>query len=79
MRRGGDGLAVEAYRRIRRNILEEQNNPDKLCISITSAHIGDGKTFNCASIAVPFAWAGKRVLLVDADVLKPNVLNKIKL
>ncbi|MCC6457201.1 MAG: polysaccharide biosynthesis tyrosine autokinase [Caldilineaceae bacterium] len=40
---------------------------------ITSARPGEGKTFTAANLAISIAQAGKRVILVDADLRRPEI------
>jgi non-specific protein-tyrosine kinase len=40
---------------------------------ITSARLGEGKTFIATNLAISIAQAGKRVILVDADLRRPQL------
>jgi capsular exopolysaccharide synthesis family protein len=42
-------------------------------IVVTSVHPGEGKSFTSANLASAWARAGRRVLLVDGDLRKPNM------
>ena len=42
-------------------------------IMFTSTTSGEGKTFNCANLAVSFALLGKKVVLVGLDIRKPRL------
>src|SRR5712671_201157 len=69
-------MLVEAYRNLRSSIVymeSAQSHPKS--IVITSAIPSDGKSMTAANLAIAFARAGARVLLVDAD-LRRGVMHK---
>ncbi len=60
----------EIFRTLRTNI-QFMNNQKKLqSILITSTLAGEGKSWISANLAVTFAQAGKKVILLDADMRK---------
>ena len=60
----------EVFRTLRTNI-QFMNVDEKLkSLLITSTVPGEGKSWITANLAITFAQAGKRVLLVDADMRK---------
>lgn len=61
----------EGYRMLRTNIEFSTINDKLQIIMVTSSKPGEGKSTTCANMAVTFAQANKRVLLVDADLRKP--------
>ncbi len=63
----------EAYNSIRTKLMFSGKGESCPVFAVTSSLAGDGKTTNSVSIAVSFASAGQRVLLIDADMRKPNV------
>jgi non-specific protein-tyrosine kinase len=65
------GIA-EAYRTLRANIEFASVDATIGTLLVTSAVPGEGKTVTAANLAVAFAQAGRRVLLVDADLRKPG-------
>ncbi|SES96766.1 capsular exopolysaccharide family [Enterococcus malodoratus] len=70
--------AAEQYRKIRTNI--EFSSADKKIKSlvVTSSGPFEGKTTTASNLAVVFANAGSRVVLVDADLRKPNIALSFK-
>ena len=69
--------ASEAYRALRTNL--QFSRPDKVVqtILVTSSNPSEGKSVTAANLAVVFAQAGRRVLLVDADLRRPTVHKKL--
>lgn len=72
----------EEYREIKRKLLANAFGPlsstikNSNIIMVTSGRPSEGKTFTATNLALSIASEqDKTVLLVDADVLKPNILN----
>ena len=63
----------EAFRVLATNLqfLDLDSNPRAFVI--TSAVPGDGKTVSATNLAIALSQAGRRVLLVDADLRRPGV------
>ncbi|MFA7673431.1 MAG: CpsD/CapB family tyrosine-protein kinase [Clostridia bacterium] len=66
---------AEAIKAARTNLMFTTAKEKCPVISFTSAHMGEGKSTSCANIALSFADAGFRTLVIDADMRKPT-LNK---
>jgi len=62
---------AEAYRALRSNISFAQVDTPGHTFLITSAGAGEGKSLTVANLAVVFAQAGQRVLLIDSDLRRP--------
>lgn len=63
----------EAYTSIRTKLIFTGKGDKCPVFSITSSLPSDGKTTNSVSLAVSFAMADQRVLLIDADMRKPSI------
>jgi succinoglycan biosynthesis transport protein ExoP len=64
---------AEAFRAVRTNVLFSSAEEGARTLVITSTGPGEGKTTVAANLAVGFAQAGQRVLLIDADMRRPRV------
>jgi exopolysaccharide/PEP-CTERM locus tyrosine autokinase len=81
------GPLAEEFRLIKRQLLiagariAESDSPDKArMILVCSARPGDGKTFCAINLALSIAAErDTEVLLVDADVAKPDIVNQLGL
>ncbi|HXJ66873.1 MAG TPA: polysaccharide biosynthesis tyrosine autokinase [Actinomycetota bacterium] len=65
--------AAERFRQLRTNLMFASMQNRASTILITSAREGEGKTFVAANLAVALAKAGKRVILVSADLRRPRI------
>ena len=63
---------AESFRVLRTNIQFSSLDKPIRNVVITSSAPGEGKSFVAANLAVIMAQAGKRVVLVDADLRKPT-------
>ena len=59
---------VESYKNLRTNLMYTFNNGN--IVAFTSAEAGAGKSVTCSNLAVAFAEAGLKVLVIDADMRK---------
>jgi capsular exopolysaccharide synthesis family protein len=59
---------LEALRGIRLNLIHAYGTAGPLLITVTSPGSGDGKSFVASNLALAFADAGHRTLLIDGDV-----------
>ncbi len=63
---------AEAYRAIRTNLEFLRRNRSLKVMLVTSPHSGNGKSTMASNLAIGMAHLGRHVLLVDADLRKPN-------
>jgi capsular exopolysaccharide synthesis family protein len=67
-----DEAVREAYRRLRINLLFAAPDDDLKSVVLTSVRAGEGKTCTAANLAVALAGSDRHVLLIDADLRKPD-------
>lgn len=65
----------EAFKVLRTNIQFMTSNKNIKTILITSCTSGDGKSLISSNLAVAFAQAGKKVLIIDANLRKGRLYN----
>jgi tyrosine-protein kinase len=66
-------IAAEAYRTLRTSILAMAAQRGAKTFMIVSSLPGEGKTTTTANLGVALAQAGKRVLVVSADLRRPRL------
>lgn len=66
-------LLAESFRTVRVNLQYLNANNARQVIGFTSSSSGEGKTFCAVNLATVMAQAGKKTLLIDADMRRPNV------
>jgi tyrosine-protein kinase Etk/Wzc len=70
MRAKGDGAtqAIDAFRGIRMNLIHVYGSARPLVVTVSSPSASDGKSFVTSNLALAFADAGWKTLLVDGDL-----------
>ena len=68
-----DAVESEAFRTLRTTLAFSNQESGRIVVS--SAEPGDGKTTVLANLAASYAQAGKRTLLIDADMRRPGLSN----
>lgn len=69
----------EAYRNLRTSVLLSRSGQPPQVLVTTSSVPGEGKTTTTMNLAITLAQAGKRVLVIDADMRRPRLHRTIKL
>jgi succinoglycan biosynthesis transport protein ExoP len=69
----------EAFRSLRTSLMAQKASSGPHLVAVTSAQPLEGKTTTAANIAMALAVGGARVLLVDADMRRPNVHKVVRL
>lgn len=73
--REGHSPAAEAFRRLRTNLqFVNVDNPPRVIV-ITSSVAIEGKSETAVNLSLALAEAGSKVLLVEADLRRPKVVN----
>lgn len=71
-------LIAEQFRRLRTTLSYLGIGGAKKRIMVTSAISGEGKSFVALNLAVSLALTGKKVVLLDFDLNKPTLHNKLQ-
>ena len=64
---------AEAYRFLRSELIFSDPGRDVRAILVATPKPGQGGTLTCTNLAISMAQAGKRVVLVDADMRRPSL------
>ena len=72
-----DAVESEAFRTLRTAIAFSRAETGRIVISSTEP--GDGKTTVLSNLAVAYARAGKRTLMIDADMRRPGLTRLLEL
>ena len=70
---------VEGYKIARTNLVFSLTAQKSNCVAITSWSKGEGKSTATVNLAISFAKMGKKVLLIDTDLRRPNLHNLLKI
>ena len=70
---------TEAYKSARTSLIFANTAEGCNIIAFTSSAPGEGKTVTCINMAIALAQSGKRVLIIDSDMRKPQVAASLKL
>jgi capsular exopolysaccharide synthesis family protein len=70
---------AEALRQLRTNLQFVNVDQPPRTLVVTSAVPGEGKSTTACNLAIVFAEAGKRVILVDADLRRPRLASYLGL
>ncbi|MCS4198072.1 GumC family protein [Salinibacter ruber] len=65
--------AAESYRRLRANLQFARPDDQIRSLIVSSASKGEGKTTTAANLSLSMASSGRRTLLVDADLRRPQL------
>ncbi len=68
---------AEMLRSIRTRIEFIVKRKENIVLVVTSTESGDGKTFLCTNLAALYSMTGKKTLLIDLDLRKPNIHSKL--
>jgi Mrp family chromosome partitioning ATPase len=70
---------AEQYQMLYQRLNQLRRQKGVAVIAVSSPSVGDGKTTTAINLAVAWATTGIRVLLVDADLRRPALANRLGL
>lgn len=73
MERNPGSSVAESFRGLRTNIDFAAVDHSIRVIAVTSSQPSEGKTTTAVNLAIAYAQAGRKVLLIDADIRKPSL------
>lgn len=68
---------AEQFRTLRTNLAFYLTDPNQKTILLTSSMSGEGKSFVALNLATVLAMTGKKVVLMEMDLRKPNLSEKL--
>ena len=71
-------ISAESYRTLRTNIQYSSFDKEIRTIVVTSSEPGEGKSTVAGNLALSFAQAEKRTIIIDCDLRKPSLHKKFK-
>lgn len=74
-----DKINAEEIRRLRTNLSFVDLDGHRRVLTITSANAAEGKSSTCIGLAAAIAAAGRRVVIVEADLRKPSIAKYLSL
>ncbi|HEY7233945.1 MAG TPA: polysaccharide biosynthesis tyrosine autokinase [Gemmatimonadaceae bacterium] len=69
----GAAEVIESFRSIRLSLANAFSETQTAMVTVTSPGPGDGKSIVCANLALSFASAGYRTLLIDGDIRRGDL------
>jgi capsular exopolysaccharide synthesis family protein len=68
---------AESFRALRSNLNYFTGNKSHQLFMVTSSIPGEGKSFTCLNLACVFALAGKKTLIIGADLRRPKLFDDL--
>ncbi|MGV8878199.1 MAG: GumC family protein [Sphingobacteriaceae bacterium] len=79
VKKGSTNVISELFRLIRTNLKFSGTTDEKRVFLVTSCNSGEGKTFFSINLGISLALTNKRVVILEFDLRKPELLKAINL